>query len=254
MKKESLFISVLITILLSNIFINSFSQNIGSPSIGDTMYIRFDEFKDENLKYDGYSDLLLTNEPGLFSGYLVLKFDIDKTNIGSGQSFEVNNSSISVFWIDSFDDLYKEDCYFYYFPMLRLLIDDGEGRYLLGDRNDLSVFCHYLRLFNKRYWLRKSDCLNYMYLGSGLLTYDSLLNKSYFKRSDDKSIYLFFKTFFDGATIQFKSSGKRILIPTSILYEFEPLEENSVVEMKSTEDTIRNLGFNKINLCVKLKL
>lgn len=246
---------VLIFLISLNFLTISFAEGKSNFNNLDSVFIHWNSgVMSTKLIYSNYNDISLVDDEVFFSGYLVLKFSPVTYYTISKEALFKKDLIISAYWIDEIEEISTDSNHYIYFPNLWHLVSDGNLSYDNGERDKLSIFIHYLRMFNQRAWIRKSDGVSYLYMGSGIITADSIAKQSFLEKNDDENFYVIIKTSFDCAILEFKSQGYKILVPTSVLYEYVSINENSVVNTKNGFDKISNLGFKKSNSIIKVVL
>jgi hypothetical protein len=228
----------------------SYSQDTLQFYFNDTINIYINaRIQDNQIEYKNYNDMELVEKEFDLLGYLILKFD--SSVIYEHEYFidhYYNVLRISAFWVETLDKIDIDSCHYYYYPYYWLMMEDGKMSYNIGNKDELSTFFFYLYYFNQYKETRKLDGINYLYSGMDKLRSDTLINCSFFTKGNSKNMYVIFDTHFNAAVLKFKSSGKKILIPTTSLFWFEPIKEDSYVLFKEREvdRKINNFGFKRI--------
>jgi hypothetical protein len=264
MKLKNVISGIILVSAYLLIFSNtSYSEDTIPFLNNDTMiFYKNSILKNNKVEYKDYSDMELVDKI-IFTGYLVIQFDSSTIYEKEKNTFyvEKNNADktnkkfytlgTTIFWVKSIDKIDDDSCRFYYYPPYVIMLD-GVHSFQLGEKDDLSIFLYYLDYFNRFNNVLKLGNICYLYAFNKWLNIDDLNDKPLFKRGNEKVKYVIFETHFQTAVVKYKSTGKKILIPTSILLEFEPVYEDSYVNLHQEGEILKNYGFVRVFSNIKV--
>jgi hypothetical protein len=224
------------------------------------------------VSYKQYSDMELIDENLNFTGYLIIQLDSNTLYTRSvNTDYKENDSSINnknvspflyelnttIFWVHYLEDI-DVDSNRYYYELPYLLTSYGSEAFRLGHRDILSALLNYLYIFNNNYKRsripeeRVDVC--YLYQGFQAIRTNHLVDKPILVRKDENVKYIIYYTHFFAATVKYKSTGRKIFVPMSVLREYKSIDENSYVHYSYSQynGMIKNFGFKRIFPPVKI--
>ncbi len=236
--------SIIILLVILFMFISGAVYSTDSISVysNDTISVYRNSVIRNNLTEQiSYSDMAFLESKSFFKGYLVVKID-SKSYYRKYDNANHYTLVTSVFWVNFLNEIEIDTCHLLYYPNISLH-RDGIREYNSGKRDDLSVFLYYWNYYNE-FNLRLDDSnVNYLYYFKDGITSDSLINKTIFTLNNAR--YIIFESRFNSVTIKLNTQNRKILIPTSKLIYFKPIEESSYVTYSDVwkEEIITKCGF-----------
>jgi hypothetical protein len=166
-------------------------------------------------------------------GYLIIQLDTNSyLNLFKDSSLVLKTQ---IFWLKRLESIFDDSSYYYYDPPLgRESI--GFSRYVNDSaRDDISTFLYYISIYNRtnRTFLKK-QYLTYLYFTNNLLRTLYIDKAVIWERKDNPNLkYIFFKTRFIAALIYDSRSKRKILFPSSWLYDFYLFDAKTEEDLRS---------------------